>query len=307
MAKVLVTGSKGTLGKRLVPELKKRGHEVWEVDLQHAAEEKYFRADIGKYRQLERVFEQDYDYVYHLAAEFGRINGEHYYDTLWETNVIGTRNILEWQLKKGFKLVFTSSSEIYGEAQEPLLTEDLPLKKTIIQHNDYALTKWANEVQIINFEKRYGSPVVRLRLFNAYGPGEYYHPYRSVVCLFVYQALKGLPYEVYEGYHRVFMYVDDLIPTMANVMDNFKAGEVYNIGGTEYRSVKELSDLVLKYTQGDPKLVRYLPEDKHNTVSKRPDIQKAVKDLNHNPKVLLEEGLPLTVEWMRKVYGEERL
>jgi len=307
MAKVLVTGSKGTLGKRLVPELKKRGHEVWEVDLQHAAEEKYFRADIGKYRQLERVFEQDYDYVYHLAAEFGRINGEHYYDTLWETNVIGTRNILEWQLKKGFKLVFTSSSEIYGEAQEPLLTEDLPLKKTIIQHNDYALTKWANEVQIINFEKRYGSPVVRLRLFNAYGPGEYYHPYRSVVCLFVYRALKGLPYEVYEGYHRVFMYVDDLIPTMANVMDNFKAGEVYNIGGTEYRSVKELSDLVLKYTQGDPKLVRYLPEDKHNTVSKRPDIQKAVKDLNHNPKVLLEEGLPLTVEWMRKVYGEERL
>ncbi|BAE86219.1 dTDP-glucose 4,6-dehydratase [Desulfitobacterium sp. LBE] len=306
MAKVLVTGSKGTLGTRLVEELRKRGHEVWEVDLQHDAEEKYFRADIAKYRQLERVFEQDYDYVYHLAAEFGRINGEHYYDTLWETNVIGTRNILEWQLKKGFKLIFTSSSEIYGEAQEPLLTEDLPQQKTIIQHNDYALTKWANEVQIINFEKRYETPIVRLRLFNAYGPGEYYHPYRSVVCLFVYRALKGIPYDVYEGYHRVFMYVDDLIPTIANVGNNFKPGEVYNIGGTEYRSVRELSDLVLKYTQGDPGLIRYLPEDKHNTVSKRPDIQKAVRDLGHNPKMLLEEGIPITVEWMKKIYGEGR-
>lgn len=306
MAKVLVTGSKGTLGTRLVEELKKRGDEVWEVDLQHDAEEKYFRADIAKYRQLERVFEQDYDYVYHLAAEFGRINGEHYYDTLWETNVIGTRNILEWQLKKGFKLIFTSSSEIYGEAQEPLLTEDLPQQKTIIQHNDYALTKWANEVQIINFEKRHETPIVRLRLFNAYGPGEYYHPYRSVVCLFVYRALKGIPYDVYEGYHRVFMYVDDLIPTIANVGNNFKPGEVYNIGGTEYRSVKELSDLVLKYTQGDPGLIRYLPEDKHNTVSKRPDIQKAVRDLNHNPKMLLEEGIPITVEWMKKIYREGR-
>ncbi len=306
MAKVLVTGSKGTLGTRLVEELRKRGHEVWEVDLQHDAEEKYFRADIAKYRQLERVFEQDYDYVYHLAAEFGRINGEHYYDTLWETNVIGTRNILEWQLKKGFKLIFTSSSEIYGEAQEPLLTEDLPQQKTIIQHNDYALTKWANEVQIINFEKRYETPIVRLRLFNAYGPGEYYHPYRSVVCLFVYCALKGIPYDVYEGYHRVFMYVDDLIPTIANVGNNFKPGEVYNIGGTEYRSVRELSDLVLKYTQGDPGLIRYLPEDKHNTVSKRPDIQKAVRDLGHNPKMLLEEGIPITVEWMKKIYGEGR-
>lgn len=306
MAKVLVTGSKGTLGTRLVEEFRKRGHEVWEVDLQHDAEEKYFRADIAKYRQLERVFEQDYDYVYHLAAEFGRINGEHYYDTLWETNVIGTRNILEWQLKKGFKLIFTSSSEIYGEAQEPLLTEDLPQQKTIIQHNDYALTKWANEVQIINFEKRYETPIVRLRLFNAYGPGEYYHPYRSVVCLFVYRALKGIPYDVYEGYHRVFMYVDDLIPTIANVVNNFKPGEVYNIGGTEYRSVRELSDLVLKYTQGDPGLIRYLPEDRHNTVSKRPDIQKAVRDLGHNPKMLLEEGIPITVEWMKKIYGEGR-
>lgn len=153
MAKILVTGSRGTLGTRLVEVLKYRGHDVWEVDLQHYLGDKYIRADISEYRQLERVFEQDYDYVFHLAAEFGRINGEHYYDTLWKTNVIGTRNILEWQLKKGFKLVFTSSSEIYGEAIEPLLTEDLPLKKTIIQHNDYALTKWANEVQVINFEK----------------------------------------------------------------------------------------------------------------------------------------------------------
>ncbi|GAB6171936.1 NAD(P)-dependent oxidoreductase [Paradesulfitobacterium aromaticivorans] len=303
MAKILVTGSKGTLGSRLAEVLQTRGHEVWEVDLQHHKEERYLRADIGEYRQLERVFEQNYDYVFHLAAEFGRINGEEYYDTLWKTNVIGTRHILEWQLKKGFKLVFMSSSEIYGEATEPVLTEDLPLQRTIIQHNDYALTKWVNEVQIMNFEKKHQSPIVRLRLFNAYGPGEYYHPYRSVVCLFVYRVLQGIPYDVFEGYSRVFMYVDDLIPTIANAVDAFKPGEVYNVGGIEYRSVKELSDLVLKYTGGDPKLVRYLPEDKHNTVSKRPDIRKAVADLGHNPRVLLEEGVPKTVEWMKKVYG----
>ncbi|MCL5125412.1 MAG: NAD(P)-dependent oxidoreductase [Deltaproteobacteria bacterium] len=302
MAKILITGSKGTLGSRLAEVLQIRGHEVWEVDLQHHKEERYLRADIGEYRQLERVFEQNYDYVFHLAAEFGRINGEEYYDTLWKTNVIGTRHILEWQLKKGFKLVFMSSSEIYGEATEPVLTEDFPMQKTIIQHNDYALTKWVNEVQIMNFERKHQSPIVRLRLFNAYGPGEYYHPYRSVVCLFVYRALHGIPYDVFEGYSRVFMYVDDLIPTIANAVDAFKPGEVYNVGGIEYRSVKELSDLVLKYTGGDPKLVRYLPEDKHNTVSKRPDIRKAVADLGHNPRVLLEEGVPKTVEWMKKVY-----
>ena len=302
--KILVTGSKGTLGAPLVEELKRRGHEVWQCDLQHQRDNNYIRADVSKYRQLERVFEQDYDYVYHLAAEFGRINGEEYYDTLWETNVIGTRNILEWQKKKGFRLIFASSSEIYGEKHREILSEDIPLNHSIIQHNDYATTKWVNEIQIMNFEKRHGNEVVRCRFFNAYGPGEYYHHYRSVVCLFCYRALFGIPWQVYEGYHRVFMYIDDFIPTLANVCENFKAGEVFNIGGEEFRSVKELSDLILDQTGADRSLVEYLPEDKHNTMNKRPDIVKAKQFLGHDPRVVLEEGIPRTIEWMRSVYAK---
>ena len=300
--KILVTGCKGTLGTPLVKELKKRGHEVWGCDLQHQRDDNYVRADIANFRQLERVFEQKYDYVYHLAAEFGRINGEEYYDTLWETNVIGTRNILEMQKIKGFKLIFASSSEIYGDKHLPILSEDVPLHESIIQHNDYATTKWVNEVQIMNFEKRFNTQTVRCRFFNAYGPGEMYHHYRSVVCLFIYRALNNIPWQVYEGYHRVFMYIDDFIPTLANVCERFKAGEVYNIGGEEYRSVRELSDMILKLTGADPKLVEYLPEDKHNTMNKKPDISKAKRDLGHNPTITLEEGIPKTIEWMRKVY-----
>lgn len=100
MAKILVTGSCGTLGRPLVKELRKRGHTVYGCDLQHQRDPQYIRADISKFRQLERVFEQKYDYVYHLAAEFGRLNGEEYYENLWETNVIGTRNILEMCVKR---------------------------------------------------------------------------------------------------------------------------------------------------------------------------------------------------------------
>jgi len=303
MAKILVTGCMGTLGKPLMRELQNRGHEVWGCDLQHHGMENYIRADVSNYRQLERVFEQDYDYVYHLAAEFGRINGEEYYDTLWATNVIGTRNILEWQKRKGFKLIFSSSSEIYGESEEKILSEDLPLHKPIIQHNDYAITKWVNEVQIMNFEKRFESPIVRLRFFNAYGPGEHYHRYRSVVCLFCYRALMGIPYEVFEGYHRVFMYIDDFIPTLANVCERFSPGRVYNIGGSEYRSVKDLSDIILDYTGADPSLVKYLPEDRHNIVNKRPAIALAQDEFDHQLNVSLEEGVPKTIEWMIDEYG----
>src|SRR6476659_6861138 len=103
MAKMLIAGVTGTLGRPLKLKLEEKGHDVWGVDLQHQPDQKYYRADVANYRQLERVFEQEYDFVYHLAAEFGRINGEEYYDTLWETNVIGTRNVLELQRRLGFK------------------------------------------------------------------------------------------------------------------------------------------------------------------------------------------------------------
>jgi len=304
MSKILITGVMGTLGRPLRRELERRGHEVWGLDLQHEADLQYFRADVASYRQLERALEQDYDFVYHLAAEFGRINGEEYYDTLWTTNVIGTRNLLELQKRKKFKLIFASSSEIYGDKHREILSEDIPLNHSIIQHNDYAVTKWVNEIQIMNFEKRFGNPVVRLRFFNAYGPGEYYHNYRSVVCLFAYRALHRLPYDVYLGYHRVFMYIDDFIPTLSNVVDNFIPGEVYNIGGDEFRSVKEMSGLILNYLGKDDSLVNYLPEDKHNVLNKKPNIEKARRAFGHDPRITLEEGIPRTVEWMKKVYAE---
>jgi dTDP-glucose 4,6-dehydratase len=303
MSRILVTGSEGTLGKPLVRELRRRGHEVWGCDLQHQADPEYTRADVAEFRQLERVFERPYDYVYHLAAEFGRINGEEYYETLWRTNVIGTRNVLELQRRRGFALIFASSSEIYGDHHRATLTEDIPLNESIIQHNDYATTKWVNEIQIMNFEKRFAIRCMRLRFFNAYGPGELYHNYRSVVCLFCYRALRGLPYEVYEGYHRVFMYIDDFIPTLANACERFKAGEVLNIGGEDYRSVHELSDLILTHLGRDDSLVSYLPEDRHNVQNKRPDISKAKMLLDHDPKTTLEHGVPRTVEWMKEAYG----
>jgi dTDP-glucose 4,6-dehydratase len=154
----------------------------------------------------------------------------------------------------------------------------------------------------MNFEKRHGNPCVRLRFFNAYGPGERYHNYRSVVCLFAYRAMHDLPYTVYEGYHRVFMYIDDFIPTLANVCERFEPGGVYNIGGTDYRSVRELSDIILRYIGKDDRLVTYLPEEKHNIQNKRPDIRLAREAFGHDPKVTLEEGVPRTIEWMKKLY-----
>ena len=88
--RILVTGGAGFIGSNLVDELRNRGHEVVAVDIFNTDRENYIRADVKNFRQLERVFDRSkIDYVYHLAAEYGRWNGEDYYENLWEMNVIG--------------------------------------------------------------------------------------------------------------------------------------------------------------------------------------------------------------------------
>jgi len=302
--KILVTGDHGTLGRPLVKELKKRGHDVWGCDLSHEKDEKYFRCDISEFRQIEEVLSKGFDLVYNLAAEFGRINGEEYYEKVWKSNVIGLRNILELQKRLKFKLVHASSSEIYGDIKTESLKEDM---SPAPQENDYAISKWVSELQCKNFIKRCGNQVMTLRFFNAYGPGERYTDYRSVVCLFCYRALFDIPYTVYKGYHRVFMYIDDFIPTLANACENFISGEVVNIGGEEYRSVEELSNIILKELGKDDSIVAYLPEDVHNITNKRPNIEKAKKLLDHNPNIPLEIGVKKTLDWMKEVYKKNEM
>jgi dTDP-glucose 4,6-dehydratase len=302
--KILVTGGLGVVGKPLVDELRDRGYDVWINDLMHYHDNKYLRVDIGSFRQVKWIFENyDFDFVYHLAAEFGRMNGEHFYENLWKTNVVGTKNILKIQEKKDFKLIFSSSSEIYGN-YDGVMKEDVPMITPIRQLNDYAISKWVNELQIMNSMERCNTETVRVRLFNTYGPGEYYSNYRSVICLFVYRALHNMPYTVYSKHHRTSSYIDDTVRTLANIVDNFNSGEVYNISGDEYHDIKKVSDIVLNYLGKDDSLVIYKEVEEGNTINKKAVNSKAKRDLGHKITINLKEGIKRTIEWQKKVYGK---
>lgn len=305
--KILVTGGLGFIGSNLVPELRKGGHEVWVCDLGHSEESNYIRCDVSKFRQLERIFEEhNFDCVYHLAAEYGRWNGEDYYENLWLTNVVGTKNMTRLQEKKKFRMVFFSSAEVYGD-YEGVMSEDVMERVPIKQMNDYAMTKWVGELIVLNSASMFETETVRVRPVNAYGPGEHYHPYRGVIPNFIYKALKNQPYTVYLGHGRIFDYIEDTCRTFANIVDNFKPGEVYNIGGKEEweHEIKYVSDLVLKYLGRDDSNVTYKEAEPFTTKVKHMDFSKARKDLNHDCKIPLEEGIPRTIEWMKQVYGNK--
>jgi len=302
MSRILITGALGAVGTPLWELLSKRGHEVRGCDLRHSDRKNYDRADIGDYRQIESLFEAHaFDYVYHAAAEFGRNNGEGYYETLWRTNAIGTKHLIRLQEKKRFRMIVFSSSEVYGDWPE-LMTEEVLDEHPIKQMNDYATSKWVNELQVLNSAARHGTETVRVRLFNTYGPGEYYTPFRSVICVFIYCALHNLPYTVYLDHHRTSTYIDDCIRTLANIADRFHPGEVYNIAGDEYHDIRILSDKILKYLGKDDSLVKYLEFEKHNTRDKKTDNRKARRELAYETTVGLDEGLRRTIEWQKEIY-----
>jgi len=305
--RILVTGGAGFIGTNLVNELRKRGHEVIALDLYNTDREGYLRADVRNYRQLERAFDKwEIDYVYHLAAEYGRWNGEDYYENLWQTNAIGTKHIIRLQEKLGFRMIFFSSAEVYGD-YEGVMSEDVmeknPIKDTY-QMNDYAITKWAGELMCMNSAKMFGTGTVRVRPVNCYGPGEHYTPYRGFIPKFIYHALHNKPCTVFKGHKRIIDYVEDSCKTWANIVDNFIPGEVYNVGGRPEweKEIKEYSDLILKEVGRGDSLVTYKEAEPFTTKIKTMDFSKAVRDLKHEPKVPPEEGIRRTVEWMKSIY-----
>lgn len=303
MANILVTGGQGFIGTNLANELRKRGHTVWRCDILHSADPQFIRCDVSNYRHIERILEEHpIEYVYHAAAEYGRWNGEDHYENLWLTNCVGTKNVLTAQAKYGFKMIFFGSAEVYGD-YDGVMKEEVMDTIPIKQMNDYAITKWANELQIMNSAHMAGTESVRVRLFNVYGPHEHYSPYRGVVPVFVYRSLHGIPYTVYRGHKRTFEFVEDICRTFANIIDNFRAGEIYNLGSEKQYTIEELSDIVLKHTGRPDSLAEFKGEEAFTTRFKIADSTKAKNQISHRITVALDEGIQKTVEWFKETYG----
>lgn len=302
--KIMVTGGTGFIGTNLVSILRGRGHEVWTCDLKNAEDPQFIRCDVSNFRQVERLFEKhDFDYVYHLAAEYGRWNGEDYYENLWQTNVVGTKHMIRMQERKKFRMIFFSSAEVYGDYRG-VMSEDVMEKVPLKQMNDYAMTKWVGEMQCLNSAEMFGTETVRVRPVNAYGPYEHYTPYRGVVPMTIYRALNDIPYTIYGGHKRIFDFVEDTATTFANIVDNFIPGEVYNVGSRQEweTDIKRVSDIILDYLGKDDSLVTYKDAEPFTTMVKTMDFSKAERDLKHNPKVPMEEGIPRAIEWMKQYY-----
>ena len=203
-------------------------------------------------------------------------------------------------------MVVFSSSEIYGD-WPGVMPEDVPDKHPVHQLNDYAVSKWVNELQVRNSAALTGTETVTVRLFNTYGPGEPYSEYRSVICKFIYSALHDLPYTVFLNHHRTSSYIDDTCARWRRSASASGRAPSTTSPATTYHDIKTVSDMILRACGKTDRLVT-LPGLRARTTRATSDIDatRARDELGHRETVALEEGIARTIAWQRSYYGVRR-
>ena len=316
--KILVTGGAGFLGSHLCEALLAREHEVWAIDAKGEAKILHLLNHPGFHFVRETIFNEAMledlvrraDLVYHLA---GVVGVEHYVGdpyAVLNVNINGTQKVLQVAHKYDRKIVFASTSEVYGRNTKVPFKEDddRVLGSTRIDRWCYSTSKAAAEHFCFAYG-RIGLPVVILRYFNIYGPRLDKVDVGRVLTIFMGQILKDRPLTVIgDGTQtRCFTYVSDAIEgTIAAGLRPQAAGGIFNIGTETEVSIRTLAETMLEIA-GKPKtMIEYVPQEKiygtsYEDIPRRvPDASRMRTLLGVTPKVGLREGLERTMGWFMK-------
>ncbi len=303
--KVIVTGGAGFIGSSVVRNLSKN-HDVKIFDFKKSkmANNEFIQGDI---KNAEYVINsiKDCDVVIHLAATLGVINTEENPVMTLDTNMGGTKNVLEaCRINKIKKIIFSSSSEVYGEPVKiPMEEKDKPIPITT-----YGISKFAAEEYIKAYARNYGLQYTMFRLFNVYGEQQ---ATDWVLPEFVSKAIKNEDIIVHGGgtQTRAFCYVTDISNAFSLALDKAN-GHLINIGNnTEPISIKELAHKIIRLANSKSN-VKFIPfeESKRNRneiMVRIPNIQKAKEILGFVPKISLDEGILKVIENQRKASSHD--
>jgi dTDP-glucose 4,6-dehydratase len=303
--KVLITGVGGFIGSNLAAAHLNQGDEVIGID----------NFSTGKKRNLEglnglEVIEGDLsesigevpekmDVVYHFASPASP--DKYMADAMntMEVNTGGTLSMLKFSQRTGARLVFASTSEIYGDPLISPQTEDYwGNVNPIGPRSVYDEAKRFGETLVAHFQREKSVNAGIIRIFNTYGPNM--DPYDGrVVSTFIRQAIKGEPFTIFgDGSQtRSFCYVDDLVRGIMQMGANNHPGPI-NLGNPRENSLLELAQIVTSVVGGSGEM-EFMPLPEDDPKRRNPDVQRAKDILGWVPSVEIEDGIRRTAEWMK--------
>ena len=320
MSKVLVTGGGGFIGSHIVDKLLSMDYEVVVIDRQKEIPQnlkhnvtnknfKYYCCDVTNKELLEEIVSKDdYEMIFHLAAIVGVKN---YIENPLETinvNIIGTKNIIDIALKYDIKILFTSSSEVFGKNPNIPWDEDSDrvLGSTRVHRWAYSTSKALCEHMLFAVYDKYGLPIVIVRYFNVYGPRQ--KPI-FVVPSMIKRVLNGQnPIVFGDGEQtRCLTYIEDAVEgTILAATKKVAEGEVFNIGSEFEMKIKDIAKLIIRLCGMEGKLHPEFRENhevyrSYEDIKRRvPKVEKAKKLLGWTAKTPPEEGIKRTIEWYKR-------
>ena len=308
--RALVTGGAGFLGSHLAEALLDSGADVICVDNFFSGHKDNIRPFLAHpYFELIRhdvihPFFVEVDRVYHLACPASPIHYQYNPIKTVKTNVMGTINMLGLAKRTKARILLASTSEVYGDAQvHPQPESYWGNVNPIGIRSCYDEGKRVAETLVIDYHRQNRVDVRIARIFNTYGPRMAVDDGR-VVSNFIVQALRGEPLTVYgDGSQtRSFCYVSDLIRGLVALMGASDFPGPVNLGNPSEFTIGELAEAVLRLTRSKSKIVfKPLPQD--DPVRRCPDITLAKERLGWEPRVSLDEGLRLSIEYFQKRLG----
>lgn len=290
MKKALLIGSEGNIGKPLSKYLKSKGYEVLESDIKPNWRENYIMADIRNISDLLPAFDWKPDVVFMLGAMVSRVTCEQASSLAIDTNLAGVQNVLDLTKRVNAKLVYFSTSEVYGPDLEIMDESSIPKP-----NNRYGLSKLLSE-SLVEYEvKQYGLKAVTLRPFMMYDEEEDLGDHRSAMIRFATNLALGKPIEVHSNSARGWFHVTDAIRSIeaAAHVDEYC---VINIGSPDIRPIAELAEMIRSKLNASPDLVKVIDLPNRMTLAKRPTLDRQKELLGVVPKVTLEEGVSLVCE-----------
>ncbi len=239
-------------------------------------------------------------HIYHLACPASPVHYQK--DPLYtlKTNFLGGLNILELAQKTEARILFASTSEVYGDPKmHPQSEHYFGNVNSFGPRACYDEGKRAVETLMYDFHHQYGLNIRIARIFNTYGPKMQPNDGR-VVSNFIMQALLEQPITLYgDGSQtRSFCYVDDLVNGLIMLMATPDIHFPVNLGNPTELQIKEIAKLILNLTKSQSNLI-YQPLPHDDPLLRCPDIQLAQKTLNWQPSISLETGLKKTIDYFQ--------
>ncbi|OGS21264.1 MAG: nucleotide sugar epimerase [Elusimicrobia bacterium RIFOXYA2_FULL_39_19] len=308
---ILVTGGAGAIGSNLVRELSKcnakmimilddlSSSEMWNVPA--LSNVMFIKGDILDEEKLKRVFFENPDYVFHLAAFFANQNSIDYPERDLSVNGMGTLKLLRYsQMNRVKRFVYASSGcSIYGSKAPLPLTEEF---MSLHLSSPYQITKMLGELYCNYFNHQYNLPVVKTRFFNSYGPGEIPGQYRNVIPNFIYWSLKGVPLAITGTGEatRDFTYVGDIVDgLLRGGYYETAIGQEFNLASGVETQILGLAELINKLT-GNKAGINFAPKRKWDNKDRLlASVDKAKKLINYAPNTQFDEGIKTTIEWFK--------